>query len=299
MATPANWEQFNEDMREWQQQAEDLARTYRGLVDVAASGDLGALAFIADLSSAPIGDRASLQQSLQVDAVAGRGVVGSSGDLMAEGAFGLGVYNSLGEAIVDYGTLLPNGIYSGGGSNSVNYPGGEGPERFGCFINTSRYGVQYRILLHSNSAYFGRVEQDGTVTTKNSIYHDKNILGPVSQAAGVPTGAIIERGSNANGEYVKFADGTLQLLVLGYSPDWGTASYQQLPLPHNFINGMVSGSITTSAVPPGDIHSPIDVIADAVLNVTTVGVCRISFRGVRDATITGATLNVFLQGRWY
>lgn len=34
------------------------------------------------------------------------------------------------------------------------------------------------------------------------------ILGTVSQASGVPTGAIIERGSNANGEYVRFADGT-------------------------------------------------------------------------------------------
>lgn len=34
-------------------------------------------------------------------------------------------------------------------------------------------------------------------------------VGTVSQSGGVPTGAIIERGSNANGEYVKFADGTL------------------------------------------------------------------------------------------
>ncbi|MCT8165023.1 MULTISPECIES: phage tail protein [unclassified Pseudomonas] len=34
------------------------------------------------------------------------------------------------------------------------------------------------------------------------------ILGTVSQSGGVPTGAIVERGSNANGEYVKFADGT-------------------------------------------------------------------------------------------
>ncbi|MCM2432106.1 pyocin knob domain-containing protein [Agrobacterium rosae] len=34
------------------------------------------------------------------------------------------------------------------------------------------------------------------------------ILGSVSQASGVPTGAVIERGSNANGEYVRFADGT-------------------------------------------------------------------------------------------
>ena len=90
MAAPDNWEQFNEDMRQWQQQAQDLALTYRGLVDVAASGELGALAFIESLSEAPIGDRAALQQTLQVQNVAGRGVVGGSGGLMAQGAFGLG-----------------------------------------------------------------------------------------------------------------------------------------------------------------------------------------------------------------
>jgi len=33
-------------------------------------------------------------------------------------------------------------------------------------------------------------------------------VGTVSQSGGVPTGAIIESGSNANGEYVRFADGT-------------------------------------------------------------------------------------------
>lgn len=34
------------------------------------------------------------------------------------------------------------------------------------------------------------------------------ILGSVSQSSGIPTGAVIERGSNANGDYVRFADGT-------------------------------------------------------------------------------------------
>jgi hypothetical protein len=34
------------------------------------------------------------------------------------------------------------------------------------------------------------------------------IVGTVSQVAGVPTGASIERGTNANGSYVRFADGT-------------------------------------------------------------------------------------------
>ena len=40
------------------------------------------------------------------------------------------------------------------------------------------------------------------------LYDHFTILGAVSQSAGVPTGGIIERGSNANGEYVRFADGT-------------------------------------------------------------------------------------------
>jgi hypothetical protein len=41
------------------------------------------------------------------------------------------------------------------------------------------------------------------------VYNQSNIVGTVSESAGVPTGAIIESGSNANGEYVKYADGTL------------------------------------------------------------------------------------------
>jgi hypothetical protein len=36
-----------------------------------------------------------------------------------------------------------------------------------------------------------------------------NLLGTVSQVGGVPTGAVIELGSNANGKYTKFADGTM------------------------------------------------------------------------------------------
>lgn len=36
----------------------------------------------------------------------------------------------------------------------------------------------------------------------------RDIVGAVSQSGGVPTGAIIENGSNANGDYVRFADGT-------------------------------------------------------------------------------------------
>jgi hypothetical protein len=39
-------------------------------------------------------------------------------------------------------------------------------------------------------------------------YGPGNLLGVVTQSSAAPTGAVIERGSNANGDYVRFADGT-------------------------------------------------------------------------------------------
>ncbi|WP_411741398.1 phage tail protein [Pseudomonas sp. GL-RE-29] len=43
-----------------------------------------------------------------------------------------------------------------------------------------------------------------------AIYHEGNIVGTVSQSGGVPTGAIIETGTNANGTYIKYADGSME-----------------------------------------------------------------------------------------
>lgn len=51
------------------------------------------------------------------------------------------------------------------------------------------------------------------------FFYRGNILGAVSQAGGVPNGAIIQRGANSNGEYVRFADGTQ--IAWG---KWGLAS---------------------------------------------------------------------------
>lgn len=51
-------------------------------------------------------------------------------------------------------------------------------------------------------------------------YTRATLLGPVSQATGQPTGAVIERGGNANGDYVRWADGTQicsHKVTLGYT----------------------------------------------------------------------------------
>lgn len=48
----------------------------------------------------------------------------------------------------------------------------------------------------------------GRLARADFAYSAGNVVGPVSEAAGLPTGAVIESGSNANGYYARFADGT-------------------------------------------------------------------------------------------
>ncbi len=75
-------------------------------------------------------------------------------------------------------------------------------------------------------AMYGTLGQIPNAQVRNDLTPDKafrrgNILGTVSQSGGVPTGALIERGANANGEYVRLADGTQicwKTLNVGSSP---------------------------------------------------------------------------------
>lgn len=63
------------------------------------------------------------------------------------------------------------------------------------------------------------------------LYSRDSILGAVSQADGVPTGAIIEVGSNANGSYIKWAGGAMlcaatftETINTAINNRWGTTS---------------------------------------------------------------------------
>lgn len=49
---------------------------------------------------------------------------------------------------------------------------------------------------------------EGRLMRADYGYGPGNLLGTVSESGGTPNGAVIERGSNANGDYVRFADGT-------------------------------------------------------------------------------------------
>ena len=93
------------------------------------------------------------------------------------------------------------------------------------------------------------------------VYNQNNILGTVSQSDGVPTGAIVERGSNVNGEYVRYADGTQICTTVALSSSAETASgnvfvsdLMTFTCPIDFVNNnhkvFVNMDTTTSAVWP-------------------------------------------------
>lgn len=62
-----------------------------------------------------------------------------------------------------------------------------------------------------------------TNNMKSAAYAD--LVGSVTQSGGVPTGAIIERGSNASGEFVKFADGSLFCFTKSLTLTYAAATY--------------------------------------------------------------------------
>ena len=144
-----------------------------------------------------------------------RDVGESTGNLMEVGAFGLGL---------DEGLLLPannadvlnrTGIYRtpatwvGSAYTGTNANNQGSLYHAKAFTSGSSYATQIFLSMSIEKTMFFR-RNDGTAWSEwIQLYHTGNIVGTVSQSGGVPTGAIIESGSNVNGEYVKYADGTM------------------------------------------------------------------------------------------
>ena len=135
----------------------------------------------------------------------------TAGALMAVGAFGLGAGGITAVPGGNVDTLTIPGFYFVGGSL-----GGTVPSSLGLLQHIERWSsgqaVQFFDTLRSAGGaqllYTRTRRSDSTWTPWAMVYTQANILGTVSQVGGVPTGAIIERNSNANGAYVRFADGT-------------------------------------------------------------------------------------------
>ena len=157
--------------------------------------------------------------ALQVDVpVTGTAVTQSQSDtttgrLMRVGDFGLGARINH-DATQDMNTLAP-GFFGNASQSSVplNAPlsglnrwAGLGVWAQGTAAPTT--AMQIAARTNTAPALFYRRCESTAWQPWVRVYDTANLLGTVSQTAGAPTGAVLERGSNANGDYLRLADGT-------------------------------------------------------------------------------------------
>lgn len=126
-----------------------------------------------------------------------------------------------------------------------------------------------------------------------------NILGTVSQTGGVPSGAIIERGSNANGEYVRFADGTQICTVQIAVPPQTIASQAYVALPSVQFPAEFVAMPQMGGVYIGEF-APYILAAYLGTNATQTGQAFV--KNTHSASITipvAGRLSLVVMGRWF
>ncbi|MFP3384267.1 hypothetical protein R0J92_12155, partial [Tritonibacter sp. SIMBA_163] len=156
--------------------------------------------------------------------------------------------------------------------------------------SSSAPNASSEILVRTSGNSFGGWAQ---------LLHSENLLGTVSHFGGTPTGAVIERGSNANGEYVRFADGT-QICI---SPDFASVDVTT-----------ATGAIYRNASPlawafPATFSGGAGSVTGAVTSMGNSQTHWGSFRvlGFADADITvfapsastNRTVRAMAIGRWF
>lgn len=171
----------------------------------------------------------------------------TAGRLLQVGDFGIGGDSARVNG-TDLNTLTKAGFYSG--DALVNAPADIGSNY--AYIHVQAHSLTYnkqtltQIAGYAGTRTYERTSINNAWQSWRRVYNQEGILGTVSQLAGVPTGAIIERGSNANGGYIKFADGTM-ICILGTHTVTGTgwtatatsikySAIQTWTLPSSFIS---------------------------------------------------------------
>lgn len=143
---------------------------------------------------------------------------------------------------------------------------------------------------------------DGTAWVE--MFHQGSIIGTVSQSGGIPTGGLLEYGSNANGEYMRFADGT-QICwrrIALTAQDINTA-YGSLYRSGNILAGAQTYAASFSAAPTCEVtvHTEGLTTMQAVGGTGDVNNTPSTAYAVNTSAVTNRNIfaNYVAVGRWY
>lgn len=123
-----------------------------------------------------------------------------------------------------------------------------------------------------------------------------DIVGTVSQAGGVPTGAIIERGSNANGEYTRYADGTQECWFMASDTTAINAA-----LGSGFRSGgfIWTFPIAFSALPRCIATPFLTSCTGAAINASSAASCAYVYTAPAVQASSSMSVYLFAKGRWF
>ena len=134
--------------------------------------------------------------------------------------------------------------------------------------------------------------------TPDKGFRRGNIIGPIAQSGGVPTGALVEKGTNASGYYERYASG-MQICIREAQIYLDTNLFQNASLPASFVSASayaVSLSFSTSTI-VGDANVWFDNVDGIAAYNNTASLVGLLFRRVP----VGIAGTVFLKaiGRWF
>jgi hypothetical protein len=248
--------------------------------------------------------------ALQVDLpVTGTAVQASSHDATAGrlarafatgGLFGWGVAQggALGTAVADANAVVVTGLYATG-SATANLPAVPAGTQIGLlevFAGSGGDALHQRWTANSangNVRAWQRRSTGGVWQAWALIYNQSNLLGPVSTAGGQPTGAVIERGSNANGEFLRLADGTLICTRSGLS-----AASVSTALGAVFRSADIAWTFPQAFAAAPVVSGQADD-SDAWMTAAAPGTAAVTLRLVSAVSKAAAVgLRVTATGRW-
>jgi hypothetical protein len=134
-----------------------------------------------------------------------------------------------------------------------------------------------------------------TAAGPKQAFRRANILGAVSQSGGVPTGAIIEEGSNANGNFTKYANGTVIMSMRrGESRAESGVVTTNVTLPLTLSENISDGPGSVTAT----LNSAAPQTATSISVTDTDSTTDIDVKILRSNS-TNTNFYVTLVGRWF
>jgi len=147
--------------------------------------------------------------------------------------------------------------------------------------------------LSGEDAFSIKVSADGVawdealrVAPGEQVFHSGNIVGTVAASPGIGD-ALFETGSNANGSFAKFADGTMMCWISGFATASGAAATWTFPA------AFASGAVAVTATAEGASASTI-----TVEGVTAADASLRSFNAGGSETVS-PTASLIAMGRWF